>query len=150
MRLSEFFTPDAVQLDLRAASRDDVIERLVAALHVDERAQATLLKVLARREQLGTTGMGRGIAIPHCRSLVVPRVRMAYARVATPLEWDALDGKPVRHVFLIAAPPVEVANQYLPALGHLAQFAKDAEALAALERVATPAEFTQLLDSRGI
>ena len=150
MRLSEFFTPGAVQLDLDASSRDETIAHLVDALQLDPRHRATLLKVLARREQLGTTGMGRGIAIPHCRSLAVPRVRIAYARVATPLEWDALDGKPVRHVFLIAAPPVEVANQYLPVLGHLAQFAKDPEALAALDRVTSPAEFLRLLDSRGV
>ncbi len=56
----------------------------------------------------------------------------------------------MRHVFLIAAPPVEVANQYLPVLGHLAQFAKDAEALAALDRVTSPEAFLQLLDSRGV
>lgn len=145
MRLHEVFTAEAVALDLTAADRDGAIAACVRLLRLDPKAEDTLLRVLIRREHLGSTGMGRGIAIPHCRSLTVQRLRMSYARLATPLPWESLDGAPVSHVFLIVAPPNEVSNQYLPTLGRLASFAKEAANLARLNRVKTPAEFFEVL-----
>ncbi|HSE66856.1 MAG TPA: PTS sugar transporter subunit IIA, partial [Gemmatimonadales bacterium] len=78
MRLREFFTPESVRLDLSGTSRGDILNELVDLLKLDERSAATLIKILARREELGSTGVGRGIAIPHGRSLVVNNVRLAY------------------------------------------------------------------------
>lgn len=144
MSLHDFFTADSIDLALHVNSRQAALAAAVGLLHLDPRAGETLLRVLNRREQLGSTGMGRGIAIPHCRSLVVPRLRMAYARLAEPLPWDAIDGKPVRHVFLIVAPPLEVSNQYLPTLGQLAGFAKEPGNLEKLDLVQTAGEFLEL------
>ena len=140
MQLTDFLAADAVGLDLPADSRDEVLEAMVDLLAIGGRSRATLLRLLGRREILGSTGVGRGIAIPHCRSLVVPRVRLAYGRLRAPLAWGAPDGQAVRHVFLIVAPPVEVSNQYLPALGRLAQLARQAEVRGALERASTTGE----------
>lgn len=147
MRLHEVFTAEAVALDLVSSDRDAAIAACVRLLSLDAKSEETLLRVLIRREQLGSTGMGRGIAIPHCRSLVVHRLRMSYARLATPLAWESLDGAPVRHIFLIVAPPNEVSNQYLPTLGRLASFAKEPGNLARLNKVITPAEFFEVLGS---
>ena len=69
MRLREFFTPESVRLDLSGATRGDILNELVDLLKLDERSAATLVKILSRREELGSTGVGRGIAIPHGRSL---------------------------------------------------------------------------------
>ena len=93
--------------------------------------------MLQRRESLGSTGMGRGIAIPHCRSLVANRLRLAYGYSRAGIQFQAIDGKPVHHLFLIVAPPLEISNQYLPVLGRIAQFAKEPDVpdrLAALTR----------------
>ncbi len=137
MRLSDFLASSSVELDLVARDRDAVLEAMVTLLGLGERPRATLLRLLARRELLGSTGVGRGIAIPHCRSLVVPRVRLAYGRLASPLAWSAPDAEPVRHIFLIVAPPVEVSNQYLPTLGRLAQLARQPAFRATLDRAKT-------------
>ncbi len=137
MQLRDFLTHDSVGLDLPATSREEVLEAMVGLLDIAERQRNTLLRLLARRELLGSTGVGRGIAIPHCRSLVVPRVRLGYGRLATPLPWSAPDTEPVRHVFLIVAPPVEVSNQYLPTLGRLAQLARQQGFRAALDKAET-------------
>ena len=80
MKLRELFTTDVVDLDLTAESKDETIKQLVALLHLDEKSEGILYKTLKRRENLGSTGIGRGIAIPHCRSLVVSRLRFAYGR----------------------------------------------------------------------
>ena len=132
-----FLGTESIQLDLVATSREAVLEALVNRLGLHDRGRRTLLRLLARRELLGSTAVGRGVAIPHCRSLVVPRVRMAYARLATPFAWGAPDGQAVRHVFLIVAPPVEVSNQYLPTLGRLAHLARQGEVRDALDRATT-------------
>src|SRR6266545_7852446 len=113
MRLSEFFSPDANSLDLQAGTKDEILAELVALLRLDERATETLLRALQRRESLGSTGVGRGVAIPHCRSVVVNRVRLAYGHRAEGIEYQSIDGKPVQDFFLIIAPPDEAVNMYL-------------------------------------
>jgi mannitol/fructose-specific phosphotransferase system IIA component (Ntr-type) len=149
MQLSAFLPVEAIALDVSAGTREAVLEALVALLGIRGRQRATLLRLLARREVLGSTAVGRGIAIPHCRTLVVPRVQMAYARLATPLPWESLDGEPVRHVFLIVAPPVEVSNQYLPALARLAHFARAPGATDDLDRLGDAAAFPGVLAAHG-
>ena len=149
MRLRDFFSVSDISLDLDAPTRDEALARTVGLLHVGERTEATILKVLHRRELMGSTGFGRGIAIPHCRSLVIPRIRLAYARFQHGIEWDALDGQAVYHVFLITAPPNEISNQYLPVLGRLAQFARDPEVPRLLNSLSRPPEFLSLLESIG-
>jgi len=149
MHLAEFLTASAVGLDITADSREAVLEALVDLLGIEGRQRTTLLRLLMRREVLGSTAVGHSLAVPHCRTLVVPRVRMAYARLAVPLPWEAPDGLPVRHVFMIVAPPVEVSNQYLPALGRLARFAKEPGVIAELDRLTGAADFSGLLDRHG-
>jgi mannitol/fructose-specific phosphotransferase system IIA component (Ntr-type) len=149
MPLREFFEPEAIALPLRALTADDALPELVGLLRLDERATGTLLKILQRREELGSTGVGRGIAIPHGRSLVVNRVRLAYGYSPTGIPWRAVDDRPVHHFFLIVAPPIEVSNQYLPVLGKIASFAKEPDVPERLSRLTTPEEFFKLLEEKG-
>jgi mannitol/fructose-specific phosphotransferase system IIA component (Ntr-type) len=150
MQLREFFQPDAIALDLRGADKDAVLAELVGLLGMGDRNADTLLRVLQRRESLGSTGMGRGIAIPHCRSLVVDHLRLAYGQHRTGVEFQAIDAKPVHHFFLIVAPPLEISNQYLPVLGRIAQFCKDAEVPDRLSQLRNADEFFNLLEAKGV
>ena len=149
MRLRELFTRDVVKLDLQSDSKDDLLKELVGLLGLDEKAEATLFKTLKRRENLGSTGIGKGIAIPHCRSLVVSRLRLAYGRKIAGVDFNAIDGAPVHNFFLIVAPPLEVSNQYLPVLGKIAQFCKDAEVTDQLLALKTKEEFLELLEQKA-
>ncbi|MDG2240578.1 MAG: PTS sugar transporter subunit IIA [Longimicrobiales bacterium] len=149
MRLKELFTVDAVKLDLEAGSKDELLRELVALVGLDEKSEGILFKTLKRRENLGSTGIGKGIAIPHCRSLVVSRLRLAYGRKPAGMGFNAIDSAPVHNFFLIAAPPLEVSNQYLPVLGKIAQFAKDADVLAMLKELEKPEDFLALLDEKA-
>jgi mannitol/fructose-specific phosphotransferase system IIA component (Ntr-type) len=150
MRLRDFFTPGAISFDLQATDKDSVLDELVRLLDVDPRAGDTLLRVLQRRESLGSTGMGRGIAIPHCRSLVANRLRLAYGQSRKGVEFQAIDGKPVHHLFLIVAPPLEISNQYLPVLGRIAQFAKEPDVPDRLAALTRPDDFFRLLEEKGV
>ncbi len=147
MKLIDFFSPAEVRLELGSDAKDAAIEELVLLLDLERRPREILLNMLNKREALGSTGIGSGVAIPHSRSLVVDRLRLAFGRKLSGIEFGAVDGKPVRFLFLIVAPPIEVSNQYLPVLGRVAQFCKNGENLERLERVSTPEEFLGLLES---
>jgi nitrogen PTS system EIIA component len=150
MHLKDFFSPDALTFQLRGGSKDEILAELVGLLHMDERSTGTLLRIIQRRENLGSTGIGRGIAIPHCRSLVVSRLRLAFGRRAEGVEYQAIDGKPVCHFFLIVAPPLEISNQYLPVLGKIAQFAKEPDVPDRLNGLGSPDDFWRLLEEKGV
>ncbi len=149
MELREFFNRDLIDLDLKGDSKDDILKELIALLGLDEKSQGILFKMLKRRENLGSTGIGRAIAIPHCRSLVVNRLRVAFGRKPEGVDFKAIDGQPVRFFFLIVAPPLEVSNQYLPVLGKIAQFAKEPEVVTRLGEIGSPDEFLQLLEEHA-
>lgn len=149
MQLSELFTAEAVNLDIVGESKDEILKELIGLLDLDDKSEAILFKTLKRRENLGSTGIGKGIAIPHCRSLVVNRLRLAYGRKPAGVDFKAIDGEPVHNFFLIVAPPLEVSNQYLPVLGKIAQFAKDPEVPEKLEEIEEPEEFLDLLEEKA-
>ncbi len=149
MKLRELLTADVVNLELESEAKDDILKELISLLAMDEKSEAILFKTLKRRENLGSTGIGKGIAIPHCRSLVVTRLRLAYGRKPLGVDFKAIDDQPVRNFFLIVAPPLEVSNQYLPVLGKIAQFAKDPDVPAQLMEIGTPEEFLALLEEKA-
>ena len=124
MELRDFFSEDAIKLELEGTTKDEILKELIGLLGLDDKSEGMLFKMLKRRENLGSTGIGRGIAIPHCRSLVVSKLRVAFGRKSQGVDFKAIDEKPVFFFFLIVAPPLEVSNQYLPVLGKIAQFSK--------------------------
>jgi len=150
MQLRELFREDAVNLALAARSKDEVLKELIRLLKLDEQSEGMLYKMLKRRENLGSTGVGRGIAIPHCRSLVVNNLRLAFGRKMEGVDYKAIDEKPAQFFFLIVAPPLEVSNQYLPVLGKIAQFAKDEEVVRRLASLQTPMDFMNLVGEKGV
>ena len=150
MELREFFSEDVVKLDLEGTTKDEVLKELIAVLQLDEKSEGILYKMLKRRENLGSTGIGKGIAIPHCRSLVVNRLRVAFGRKKEGLDFRAIDEQPVHNIFLIVAPPLEVSNQYLPVLGKIAQFSKEPDVASRLQEIGSAGEFMSLLEEKGI
>src|SRR5918995_3407281 len=150
MHLKDFFTPDSITLALRGESKEEVLSELVGLLRMDERSSGTLLRIIQRRENLGSTGIGRGIAIPHCRSLVVSRLRLAFGHRDEGVEYQAIDSQPVCNFFLIVAPPLEISNQYLPVLGRIAQFAKEADIPDRLRILRSTDDFLKLLEEKGV
>ena len=150
MELREFFSEDAVKLELDGNTKDEILKELIALLKLDDKSEGMLFKMLKRRENLGSTGIGRGIAIPHCRSLVVNKLRVAFGRKSGGVDFRAIDDKPVNFFFLIVAPPLEVSNQYLPVLGKIAQFSKESDVPDRLFAMTEPAQFMALLEEKAL
>lgn len=150
MLLRDFLTPERVDLHLGGTTKEEILDALVALLTLDDRSRLILSRTLRRRENLGSTGIGKGIAIPHCRSLVVNRLHLAYGRRPGGVDFQSIDGEPVSHFFLIVAPPLEVSGQYLPTLGRIAQFARDPGVPGRLETLETTEELFELLEAKGV
>src|SRR5688500_10462743 len=129
MELREFFSEDEVTRELQGTTKDEILKEMISLLALDEKSEGMLFKMLKRRENLGFTGIGRSIAIPHCRSLVVNKLRVAFGRKPQGVDFKTIDEKPVKFFFLIVTPSLEDANQYLPVLRKIAQFCKEPDVL---------------------
>ncbi len=150
MKLTDFIHPEEIRLDLASDTKDAAIHEMVDLLRLEKKAQDILLNLLRKREELGSTGIGSGVALPHSRSLVVDRLRVAFGRKLSGIDFGSVDGQPVRFLFLLVAPPVEVSNQYLPVLGRIAQFCKNADNLERLARVTTVDQFMDALTAADV
>ena len=146
MKLSELVTAKRINLDLKATTKDGVLEELVRLLRLSKPARETLLNTLRSREELGSTGVGKGIAIPHCRSLVVSEVIVAVGRSKKGISFRSMDKKRAYLFFLIVAPPVGDPSDYLIALGKVAQAARLLSEDKRIKKVRGPKQFTSLLE----
>ena len=115
--------PACCFLDVAADSRESLLSHMVDELVVRSavRDPAMVLSLLLEREKLGPTAIGKGVAIPHARSLTVAGLRVAVATSRHGIQWEAPDDKPVRLIFLILAPAIERARK--PYLELIAQVA---------------------------
>jgi mannitol/fructose-specific phosphotransferase system IIA component (Ntr-type) len=150
MQLADFIEPSATSFDLPGNDRDTVFGHLVALLRLGEKASTTVLRQLIRREILGSTGYGHGIAIPHCRTTAVQHLRLAFGVHRRGVAMSAMDGHPVRVFFLIVAPPSEVSNQYLPLLGRIAQLVREPDLPARLGALGHHEGLLSLLSEKGV
>jgi mannitol/fructose-specific phosphotransferase system IIA component (Ntr-type) len=115
-RAPSLLRPELFFPDLEAATKEELFATLVAALAdlgVAQHREA-LYDALLERERLGTTALGRGVAVPHARSMVVADTVAAFARTRQGIDFAAPDGDPVRLVFLIVAPYGASGAAYLP------------------------------------
>jgi PTS system nitrogen regulatory IIA component len=127
MEIADFLTPDRVILDARSRDKAQLIAevarnfgRLVPALK-PEMVETALLA----REQLGSTGLGTGFALPHARIEGLNAYLGLFVRLAKPIDFDAIDGKPVRLVFVLLIPP-ETAISHVAALAAISRRFRDA------------------------
>jgi mannitol/fructose-specific phosphotransferase system IIA component (Ntr-type) len=110
---------ERVNLDLKSKKKADVLKELVVLIKSGEDAEQ-IFQRLNEREELGSTGIGKGIAIPHSRSLLVSKLELALGRSTKGIAFDTIDKKPAHLFFLIVAPPQDPGNQYLVTLGRVA------------------------------
>lgn len=146
LKLMDHFHENVVDLDIRKDTAESVLKDLIRLLGLDKRANQELFQMLMRREKLGSTGVGKGVAIPHCRSVLVNKVSVAVGRTHNGIDYSAIDKKKVDLFFLIVAPPIDVSNLYLPILGKIAGIIKEDKILSRMKKAKTPAEFMELLD----
>ncbi len=124
MKLTEVLTDDVVKADLSAATRDEAVRELVELLAEKGRIGAgdveELTRAILKREHMGSTAIGRGVAIPHGKSKAATSFTAALGRSISGIEFAAIDNEPVNLVFLLASPP-DSQRAHLKALAHISR-----------------------------
>ncbi|HPD30208.1 MAG: PTS sugar transporter subunit IIA [Phycisphaerae bacterium] len=122
MKLSDFFVPEAVIPELKATDRNGVIRELTASLAaavgMDEAQAAAISKAVIARENQGSTGFGKGVAVPHVKHPAVKRIMATLGRSSTGVDFAALDRAPVYIVVLLLSPP-DNPDQHLASMENI-------------------------------
>ena len=106
MKLSELLSPERIRIPLRSETKEDVLRELVSLLpdRKDPEIREQLLQSVLDRESRMSTGIGMGVAIPHGKSDLVDGMEMTFGISAAPLDYQSLDGEPVKLFFLLISP----------------------------------------------
>jgi PTS system nitrogen regulatory IIA component len=140
MKIPDLLSQADVMIDVRTSDKNRLLRELAAKaasslnLHVDQVAP-----LLLKREDLGSTGIGRGVAIPHARLPELHRPFGLLAKLNQPIEFDAIDGQAVDLVFLLLL-PAAAENAQLGALALVARTLRPSEVLVRLRRAKTVSE----------
>ncbi len=146
MNITEILAPDMILPDIRANSKNGVLEELAAPICAKYRQIKLneLVEVLVQRERLGSTAIGDGIAIPHGKIGGIPRIVGVFGRSLKGVDFESLDGKPT-HLFFLLVAPEESTSLHLKALARVSRLLKSATFREQLMKATDSAELYRLL-----
>jgi nitrogen PTS system EIIA component len=125
MDISDLIVPESVIANLRVTSKKQALQELAKkAAELTGQPERALFEVLMERERLGTTGVGHGIGIPHGKLPELDRLYGLFARLETPIDFDAIDDHPVDLIFVLLAPETAGAD-HLKALARVSRLFRD-------------------------
>jgi len=125
MDISDLILPESVIANLRVTSKKQALQELAKkAAELTGQPERALFEVLMERERLGTTGVGHGIGIPHGKLPELDRLYGLFARLETPIDFDAIDEQPVDLIFVLLAPETAGAD-HLKALARVSRLFRD-------------------------
>ncbi len=147
MRITDLLNEKAITLQGKANSKSEAIDQLVDLMmkNGNIKDKEAYKKVVLKREEEGTTGIGEGIAIPHGKTEAVTKPGLAAMVIPDGVDFESLDGSPAKLLFLIAAPNTK-DNVHLDVLSRLSTLLMDAEFREALYKAKTPKEFLECID----
>ncbi len=146
MKIPDFLAADNVVVDAVAADKERLLSDLARkAGPIIDVPPGPLLAELIKREELGSTGMGGGVAIPHARLQQIAKPFGMLFRLRKPLDFDAVDGQPVDIVFLLLLPETAAAGDQLGALAAIARKLRNPKLGAALREAQDSAEMYRIV-----
>ncbi len=149
MKFSDFIEVGAIRADLKAQDKEGVIEELVEALvqsdGVKQGDRASIVDAVMKREELGSTGIGRGVAVPHTKHASVDRLIGTVGISRDGVDFNSLDGEKVNIFFLLVSPP-DRPGDHLRALENISRQLRDDTFCRFLRQSRTVDEIKQLLD----
>jgi len=146
VRLTDILQPDCVKVPLENTTKQACIFELVDLLaeHGGVRDPEALKQAVWQREQTRTTGIGHGIAIPHGKTDGCDELRMAIGRPKEPVDFDAIDGKPVNLIILLAS-PLDKTGPHIQALAKISRLLVSDDLRDALQEAPTAQDLYDLL-----
>ncbi len=144
MRLTDILQPECVKVPLEATSKQqaifELVDLLADAVGLDDRD--ALRKAVWQREVTRTTGIGHGIAIPHGKCKGVRSLALAIGKPRTPIDFDAIDGRPVDVIILLTSPE-DQTGPHIQALAQISRLLTDSNFRAAIKKASTADELYQ-------
>lgn len=126
MNISDLLAPDAILPALKAQNKKQLLQELAAKAHqIAHLPERLIFETLVERERLGTTGVGAGIAIPHGRIAQARTITGVFARLETPVDYEAVDSQRVDLVFMLLAPE-DAGADHLKALARVSRLLRNA------------------------
>lgn len=149
MKLTSLLNTSLIKLDLEKESKPEVLEELIDLLVQSDKIKdkESFTKAVLDREDICSTGIGKGIAIPHSRNEAISEVAVALGRSKRGINFDALDSQPVQLIFLLAA-PLNAGSVYLKALARLSRLLRHAEFREALIEARTKEDIIRIIEER--
>ena len=149
MRIRELLSRQSIALGAKSANKKDIIEKMTVLMeasgNLTDRKQ--YLKGVLKREAEGTTGIGEGVAIPHAKNAAVKKAGLAAMVLKQTVDFDSLDGEPVKLIFMIAAPD-NGENEHLEALSRLSTMLMDNEFRNQLIQAEDTDQFLAIIDKK--
>lgn len=149
MLISDLLSPERICFDVHSSSKKRLLELISQELARNSQSlsERDIFESLCARERLGSTGLGKGVAIPHGRVKGTETVEASFIRLKKPLPFDAVDGEPVDLLFAMTVP--ENCNEdHLKLLAQVAELFSDPDLLAKLRQAENSGRLLQLLSSR--
>ena len=148
MKFADFISQKSIQAELKAETKDEVIRELVQSLldsgEIDADQHDDIVAAIMKREELGSTGIGRGVAVPHTKHPSVQKLVGIVGVSSEGVDFDSLDGEPVQLFFLLISPP-ERPGDHLRALENISRQLRDESFCRFLKQSKTPDDIQQLL-----
>ena len=144
--IAKLLSTKDIRLDMDASSRDCLLQEI--ARHMEREhgmPQEWVFQSLSRREKVGSTALGEGVAIPHARIKDLQRVQLAYIRLRQPIPFNAPDDKPVSDILVILVPK-EAPEEHLRILSEVTQMFSDSQFRRQLRQCGEVRETKQLFD----
>jgi mannitol/fructose-specific phosphotransferase system IIA component (Ntr-type) len=149
MKLLDFVVRDAIVVDLQATGKEEAIREMVGSLHragrLGDNDVESVIRAILGREELGSTGIGQGVAVPHTRHPTLQRLVGTVALSRRGVDFAALDGEPVNIFFLLVSPQNQPGD-HLRALENISRHLKDERFVSFLRQAKTREAVVDLLE----
>ena len=150
MKLTDFVVRDAILVDLQATTKEEAIREIIRGLRtagvLKDSDLESVTRAILSREELGSTGIGMGVAVPHTRHTVATQLIGAIAVSRKGVEFASIDGAPVDLLFLLISPPSQPGD-HLRALENISRHLKDSGFVGQLRGATTPSMLYQVLEN---